>query len=316
MARKPTHFTTYTAEEVHLRFKAAVESLGMRVSDRDAQIHELPIDGIRVGDRKSELRKPGTSYYGQTFVEARSTAGLMVDLGLAPLVADIKRHEPPLPDVEVCLRDGTSIFIEQTMVMDSDAHHFSTTIEETNILINRAAETDHTLERVLNGGIFTIRLDRLNDGHLTLALRADALAAEVCVLARQLHGPISLGRPERTTYPLLAQLNALYFYQLKSRTGSAFQPPADHGRLHMFTPALRERLRSKLGKVSTYPPACRPLWLVLDVDHHFPSIGSRLDAIARNVVKSEKPHGFDRIVVQQMRHAPIVIEPFAVGAAQ
>jgi hypothetical protein len=85
MARKAAHFTTHTAEEIGLRFKAAVESLRMRMSDREAKLHEISIDGVRAGDRKGELLKPDTSYYGQTFVEARSAAGLMVDLGLAPL---------------------------------------------------------------------------------------------------------------------------------------------------------------------------------------------------------------------------------------
>jgi hypothetical protein len=160
MARKPAHFTAYTAEEVDLRFKATVESLGIRVSDRGAWLHNIPIDGVRSGDRQRELRKPGTSYYGQTFVEARSAAGLMVDLGLASLVLDVRRRDPPLPDVEVCLRDGSSIFIEQTMVMDPAAHRLSTIIEETNISVNRAAATDASLANVLNSGLFDIRLAR------------------------------------------------------------------------------------------------------------------------------------------------------------
>jgi len=234
MARKAAYFTIHTAEEIDLRFKAAVETLGMRVSNRDAQLHEIPIDGVRSGDRKSELRKPGTSYYAQTFIEARSAAGLMVDLGLAPLVLDVQRREPPFPDVEVCLRDGSSIFIEQTMVMDPDAHRLSTVIDKTNISVSRAAAADDTLRNILNGGLFTIRLDRLTEEHLALMLPVSALTAEVCTFGRQLKGEISLRRPEPTEYPLLAELGARIFYRPGIRTGTVIQPPMDHGRLRIL----------------------------------------------------------------------------------
>ncbi len=280
----------------------------MPVSDRETRMHDVQVDGVRIGERRSELRKPETSYYGQTFVEARSAAGLMVDLGLASIVADIRRREPPFPDVEVCLRDGNSIFIEQTMVMDPAAHRLSMAVEEINIRVNRTAEADIELGYIFNNGAFIIRLDRLTESHLALTLPIDALASEVCALARELGGPVFVQCPESARYPVLTTLDARFSYHPGSRTGAVIHPPMDHGRLHVLAPTLRERLRSKFDKVGTYPASCRPLWLVLDVDHHFPPTGSRLDAAARNIVLDENPHGFDRVIVQQMRHLPIIVE--------
>jgi len=307
MARKPAHFTNHTAEEVHLGFKAAVQSLGMPVSDRESQLQEIRLDGVRIGDRKGELRKPGTSYYGQTFVEARSAAGLMVDLGLASIVLDVRRREPPMPDIEVCLRDGGSIFIEQTMVMDPDAHRLSLVVEETNIRVAGNAAKDAALGYVLESGSFTIRLDRLAECHLLLDLPVDALVAEVCGLGRGLQANISLGCPDAVVYPLLSDLEARYFYRLGVPTGHVIHPPYDHGRLEMLPQLLLERLRAKVDNATAYPSTCRPLWLVLDVDHHF-DVGPRLEAVARPLVRSEYASGFDRVVVQHLRRAPIVID--------
>ena len=259
MTRKAAHFTTHTAEEIDLSFKAAVESLVMRVSELKAKLHEIPIDGVRSGVRKGELRKPDTSYYGQTFVEARSAAGLMVDLGLAPLVLDVRRREPPFPDVEVCLQDGNSIFIEQTIVMDPDAHRLSIVIEETNISVTQAAATDGALRDILDVGLFTIRLDHKTERHLTLTLPVRALSAEVCSVGRQLEGDVPWRRPKPKDYPLLAELSAHIFYRPVIRTGAVIQPPMDHGRLPVLPPTLREWLRSKLGKAGTYAAECRPL---------------------------------------------------------
>lgn len=163
------------------------------------------------------------------------------------------------PDVEVCLHDGNSIFIEQTIVMDPDAHRLSIAIEETNISVTQAAATDGGLRDILDVGLFTIRLDHKTERHLTLTLPVRALSAEVCSVGRQLEGDVSWRRPKPKDYPLLAELSARIFYRPVIRTGAVIQPPMDHGRLPVLPPTLREWLRSKLGKAGTYAAECRPL---------------------------------------------------------
>jgi hypothetical protein len=307
MARKPTHFTTHTNEEMHLRFKAAVEQLGMGVDNRESKLHDLTVDGVRLGDRLAEMRKPGTSFYGQSYVEARSAARLMVDLGWDQRVRDIRRLEPPAPDVEVVFDERASIYIEQTMVMDDAAHRLSTTVDSANAVVMRMAATDLVVGHALDAGLLTIRLDRLTPAHLELMIPADDLADEICALARTLRADVSLMRPDPMTQQLLHKLGAQIFYRLGLKTGSPIQPPMDHGRVGMLGPALRKQLRKKVEKAQLYAAKCRPLWLVLDIDHHF-GIGS-FERIARDAVASETPGCFERTVVQQVRYAPILIEP-------
>lgn len=307
MARKPAHFTTHTNEETHLRFKAVVEQLGMSVDSRDEKLHNIKIDGVRIGDRVSEMRKPGTSFYGQSYVEARAAAMLMVDLGRDQRVADVRRLEPPAPDIEVVFGDGTSVFIEQTMVMDDLAHRLSLAVDAANAAVWRAASADPALAAALDAGLLEIRLDRLTPAHLDLELPVDELTAEICAIARDSTEDVLLRRADPMTDQLLHRLGARISYRRNLKTGSAIQPPTDHGRPATLGPTLREQLRKKLRKASGYTAHCRPLWLLINIDNHF-GIAS-FERIIRATVESEKPTSFDRTVVQQARYDTIIIDP-------
>jgi hypothetical protein len=290
---------------MHLRFEGAVERLGMSVDAGEEEVNDVPVDGVRLGDRLGEMRKPGTSFYGQSYVEARSAARLMAALGLAAIVQDVRRLEPPAPDVQVLFNDGGCVFIEQTMVMDDDARRATVAIEEVNATVNRVAETDSALRGALDAGLLTIRLRGLTpQNHTTIPV--NELAAEVAALARSIRQDLRLARADPITSPLLYGLDAMIFYRLGLRTAGAIQLPMDHARIETFAPALRERLRAKSEKARHYKSECRPLWLLLDVDHNF-ALHS-LEAAARAIIASENPSGFDRIVIQQMRHAPVVLE--------
>jgi len=304
MARKPTHFTPYSNDESHLRFKAVVAQLGQGVDAREDRLAEVRIDGVRFGDRLPEMRKPGSMFYAQSYVEARSIGMLMVDLDLAERVRDIRRLEPPAPDIEVMLDDGQSIFVEQTMVMDEGARRLSVLVDDVNAAVR--ASDDAAVQRGLNAGLLTIRLDRLSAADLELEIAAADLTAEVCAIASALQDDVALLRPDPSTAPNLHQLDARVFYRTGLKTGSPIQPPMDHGRPGLVEPTLRARLRKKIEKAGHYAAICRPLWLVLDVDYHFGL--ATFNNVARTVIAEEAPECFDRIIVQQARTAPLIIE--------
>ncbi len=296
--------TEHTNEEVHLRFEAAVAQLGQSVDAREGQMHALLIDGVRFGDRLAELRRPGTMFYSQSYVEARSAAMLVVDLGMADCVRDLRRLKPPAPDIEVVLNNGASIFLEQTMVMDEDAHRLSVAVDRANALVRES--TDVAVGAALKAGLVTIRLDRLAPAYHSLTVSADELADEVSNLVKTFHGGERLIDPG-PAYPLLHQLGARAFYHLGLETASPLQPPMDHGRATVFESTIRERVRSKLEKAKGYSSQSHPLWLILDVDYHFGLVA--FDAVAQSVLASERMTPFDRVVVQQARRPPLVIDP-------
>lgn len=72
MARKPSHFTAQTNNEMQLRFKTAVTQLGQSVDAREDRLQGVRVDGVRLGDRLAEMRKPGSLFYAQSYIEARS----------------------------------------------------------------------------------------------------------------------------------------------------------------------------------------------------------------------------------------------------
>jgi hypothetical protein len=304
MARKPSHFTEHSNEEMHLRFKAAVAQLGQGVDVRSDRLQEIRVDGQRLGDRLAEMRKPGSTYYAQSYVEAQSIGMLMVDLGLADRVRDIRRLEPPAPDVEVCLDDNSSIFVEQTMVMDDGARRISMLVDDVNAAVRTSVDPD--VRRGLDSGLLTIRLDRLSPADLELEIATDDLTAEVSAIASALRNDVSLLRPDPATAPILAELDARIFYRTGLKTGSPIQPPMDHGRPETVEPTLRVRLRKKMEKAGHYSAICRPLWLALDIDYHFGL--ATFNNVARAVIAEENPECFDRVIVQQARTAPLIIE--------
>ena len=253
MARKPAHFTQHTNEETHLRIKAALSQLGMSVDAREDKLNDITVDGVRIGDRLAEMRKPGTTFYGQTYIEARSAAMLMVNLGLEQLVLDVRRLEPPAPDIEVRFRDGTSIFVEQTMVMDDGARRLSMAVDDVNAAV--MATADSAVRTALDAGLLTIRLDRLTTAHLDLEIPAVDLAAEVCAIARTLVDDVSLMPADPAAHPLLHELAARIFYRRGLKTGSPIQPPMDHARAALVGPRLS---KCRFGKNSQRPGAMRP----------------------------------------------------------
>ncbi len=67
MARKPT-LTKFTNAHTHATFAAAVKTLNQLIDPSVERRHAVLVDGIPLGERPNEIRKPGASFYEQTFL--------------------------------------------------------------------------------------------------------------------------------------------------------------------------------------------------------------------------------------------------------
>ncbi len=305
VARTPKHFTEHTGDEIREMFTSAVGAIGMRMTDveRDRRIDDVVIDGIPLGARKAELRKPGSAWYATSFVEARATAAMLVDLGLASEVQNIVRGDAP--DITVLFRDGRKLFIEQAMVMDPAATRFSLAIDDANILADAATANDARLRAVFEGGMFVIRLDRLTDDDLDRTFTSQALAAEIVALSHTIDGDTPAHTVQAQQFPLLRALKAWVRYKpCNAQTARPIELPAFHGRRHMLERTLLERLQKKIQKAERYPATCTPLWLLLDVDLHFDARGG-LEPIANRLIGTITDARYETIVIQQPGEPPL-----------
>src|ERR1035438_6339898 len=69
MPRRPTP-TEFTNARSHNWFKSAASALGQAVDARTDRRHAVLVDGVPLGERQGEMRKPDTSFYEKTFTEA------------------------------------------------------------------------------------------------------------------------------------------------------------------------------------------------------------------------------------------------------
>lgn len=233
-------------------FSGTIGTLGMRIANpaRDEQIDGVRIDGVPLGARPAELRKPGSAFYATSFLEARCAAAMLVDLGLSAAVTDVVRGDSP--DIEVRLRDAGSLYIEHAMVMDEAATRLLLAIDDANILAYEAALQDEQLRSVFAGGVLTIRLKDLHD--IEQLFRVDALANEIVSVSRATTGPIALRHLDADHFPILYSLGAAMLYRpCSSQTARPIQLPVFHGRKRVLEPALRDMLRKKANKADRYP---------------------------------------------------------------
>ena len=308
MARKPIHFTESTGEEMRKMFSSAISALGMRMAgaERDRRIDAVRVDGVALGGRKGELRKPGSAFYAQSFLEARAAAGMLVDLELDGDVENVIRGDAP--DITVYFRDGRTLFVEQAMVMDSAATRFSLAIDDANILAEAITSSDAQLRAIFEGGLFIIRLDHLTDEDLELRFKPEALAAEIIELGHTIAHETALQRVDGRRFPLLGQIGAWMHYKpCNALTARPIQLPAYHARRHMLEPVLRDVVKKKIEGAKGYPLSCAPLWLLLDVDHHFDARGA-LQPVANRVIDDLSESRFERIVVQHPGDSPLSFE--------
>lgn len=306
MPRKPT-FTKHTNADTHATFKAAVTSLGMGVDARTERVHNIRVDGVAIGARLGELRNADTSFYMKSYAEANAVAHLAVNLDLDRTgQVDVLRLTEPQPDAQLTIDGATIAFVEQTMVMDQAAHRLALDVEA----INAALRTcdDPEIVAAFAAGMLTLRFNSFPDAYYDTALPISDIVAEILALTRSFNGEDQrFLRTEASSLPLLAGMNALATYRLSGpTTGSPVMSLSDHGRPNVLEATIAERLSSKRKKAAGYPSACRPLWLLLSIDHHFGY--DDFTQIARGVIARERPTEYDRIIVEQTYAPPLVVD--------
>lgn len=308
MSRKAQHFTEYTGDEMDAAFTAAIAQLGQRMADpdRDARISAVPVDGVPLGSRHAEQRKPGSVFYATSFVEARATATMLVDLGLDRDGAQIFRRDAP--DTRIVFPDGQCFYVEHAMIMDEAAMRLSVLVDDANILAERYAQDDEHARSIFDGGSYIIRLDSLTDERLNLQVAPEALALEIVALARTIQGTLPLTHADAERVPILGALGATAYYKpCNAKTARPIMLPTFHGRRRLLEPMLRQTLQQKRSKAQRFDPQCSPLWLLLDVDLHFdaaPYLRATVSAVMEDIAITP----YDRVVIQTPRCMPVVFE--------
>jgi hypothetical protein len=291
---------------MHATFTAAVTSLGMGVDSRTARVHNVHVDGMSIGARLGELRHGETSFYMKSYAEANAVAHLAVNLDLDhETKVDVLRLLEPEPDTKLTVDGATLAFVEQTMVMDQAAHRLTLDVEAINTALRANADPD--IVAAFTNGMLTLRFINIPDSYYDTGLPADAIVREIIALTRSFNG-VEKGSidPDASSVPILAGMRTVGSYRLNGATVSPVMILADHGRPQIVADTLAERLRDKRKKAAGYPAACRPLWLLLDIDHHFGF--HDFSSVARAVVDRERPTEYDRVIVAQTYAKPLVFD--------
>jgi hypothetical protein len=100
-------------------------------------------------------------------------------------------------------------------------------------------------------------------------------------------------------------MEAWFGYRVRGKTNTPVSL-IEHGRMGVLLTAFRQQIRKKRAKTAKYPSTWRPLWLLLDIEMHF---GRSVDTRPLlEIIAQENPVEFDRIIVQQTRGKPLIIE--------
>lgn len=305
MPRKPT-LTEYTNAESHGAFKTAVQTLGHGVDPRTDRRHAILIDGVALGERLGEMRKPGTAFYEKTFAEANAVAHLAVDIDLDhDGQVNVLRLGEPQPDTELLVNGSRIAFVEQTMVMDQAAHRLSLDVEAIN---SATRECDApAVMAAFAQGMLTLRLNEIPEVYYDTGIPIDAVVREVFALTRSFTlEEEHFHQLDPSRFPFLAAMKALGSYRLNGTTYNPVMSLVDHGRPQLVRNVLAERLRTKREKAANYPRASRPLWLLLNIDIHFGY--QDFTSVTREVIESEGPIEYDRIIVDQTYAKPLILD--------
>jgi hypothetical protein len=205
MARKP-FYSEQTNAEAHATTSEALATLRKFADPLAERRRAVLVDGVHLGKRQNELRKPGSSFYGQSFLEANSAAQLAVSLDLDIKGAvEIARLEPPMPDVRLSVGGVTVAYIEHTMVVDDGARKIEHDLDELNAQIKNCE--DAGVRSVLAAGTLTIRINSMPVTYYDTHLPIQRLVAEVSQFARSITAPIAV-KIDQELYPLLGEMEA------------------------------------------------------------------------------------------------------------
>jgi hypothetical protein len=304
-ATRQNYEATMTVGEAHRAFGEAIAALGMRYADEDNQLamHQLVFEGTPFGQWRAQLRRPGTSFYEKTFLEAQAVARAIVEIGAHRDAMDVRRALPPAPDVTVHYVDRC-LYIEHGMVVDEAAMAAAIAVENANIAILDEAAKNPMLADVLNRGILLVRLRHVD---VSVGVKAQDVADETITLAKSLDATVVGLEPDPALYPALAGHSAFVSYKVCGTPSATVIETDTLDRWIEFEPALRRMLEKKLALVSHYDPACRPVWLVLSASHGF-DVMPNVREITVCALNALGTGGFDRVVVQIPRHVPVVVD--------
>lgn len=304
MARKAV-LTEYSVTEINELMAELFARFGFAQADADIDqgARSVPLEGVPLGDRPAEMRRPRSNFYLQSYLEARCAIRTLVELGLGPIITNVSRQTSPAPDLRVDFKDGTA-FVEHAMIIDERANQVQVSIEDSNFRFHELAARDAHVTALLESGALCVLLDYVSpdDG-----IEIDALAQELLQLTQGITdttGPFRI--KDATTFPLLTMASATAnFNRSQCKTWAPMrsaEPFLD--RREELAPTFRRMLEQKLGR--TYDRACRPLWLLFSVSNGF-SERNDVEAIARAIVADVGGVGqFDRLIVQRPRAAPII----------
>lgn len=175
VARKPGYITEHTAGEVQELFDQLISSVGTpHYNARSQRVLNLPIDGVPLRDRRNEMRKRGTNFFSQAFVEALAVAQMLVGLDIDHTVEDIVRRERP--DTAVIFSDRPMHYIEHTNVAAYEGMPFARHLEEINECLLRVPRHDEAYARFSVDGHFAVRL---TDPGVDRRAQPEAIATEI-----------------------------------------------------------------------------------------------------------------------------------------
>lgn len=310
MSRKSQHFTQHSDGRIDEIFSKAIAGLGMRLADeeRNRRRGEIRLDGIPFAQRPRELRKPGSAYYAQRYLEGRSVLGMLVDLGLFETSDDVIRRDSP--DIEAKFMDKPSLYVEHTMVQDEAATKFGVAVDDANIAADEMAIRDEAMRSLFSGGVLHIRLGHPTDDILERGISSDALAKEIVEVGQGIHGPALLEVSDSERCPLFTEMGAWVAYKPgPAQISRPIQLPIYHARRELLEPNLHAALLDKCEKAKGYDTNCRPLWLLVDIDKDFDASDNRVRALSERAVTDLGMEIFDCVVVQQLGRPPMVLDP-------
>jgi hypothetical protein len=270
-------------------------------NEYEARLLAIPFGGSTLGDVQARLRKPDSSYYEKSYLEALATARTLVKLGLDGDVADITTRDRP--DVVVHHQSGQLTYVEHTIAGDPDVVSFPRHMEEASLALRELARTSVSLDMPLRAGYFQVRL--ADPGTSRRARPAELAQAVLDLLPSWQGGAQAL----HSTRAPLATYNAQVFYKPGGPANSAFFQrqggfvgPPDSAR-HVI-----RSIRKKRNDAGTFDSTLRPLWLIVtpSTEHTYDIDGSDRAEIETALEAEDTVTPFDRVIVELMDSPPLV----------
>lgn len=304
MRKKSTHQFDRTVGDVEDLFERLIRSVGGSYDNSNMKrLRRLSIDGVRLEEHFAERRNPRSDYYDATFVEARETLMMLVDLNLDTEGANVIRRDRP--DIEVIFSESApKVYVEHRSVAEPFMP-FERHLDEIRIALEDLASTDRALNAFLDAGALSVRL---GDPGPNERRHSKTLAAETGALCAEISGRVDLLVPQRDRFPLLTRYCARVFYHpgeprvspVFQRAGGAFDPAPS-----WIATQLLGALTAKTEDAAGYDKMCRPLWLLLTLGAGTPLIPGFVRPLVVAALEGEEIAPYDRLVVRMSGMEPV-----------